>query len=76
MAQRNRSVTAKAGKSWAALRITHANAAGIDIGNATYFVVMPPDRDDQPVRGIPSFLVGLNAIADWLKSHRILALRR
>ena len=29
---------------------------------------MPPDRDDQPVRGFPSFLVGLNAIADWLKA--------
>ena len=67
MAQRNRSVSRKPARSRAALTITHPNAAGIDIGNAAHYVAVPPDRDDEPVREFPSFTVGLNAIADWLK---------
>jgi transposase len=50
----------------AALTITHPNAAGIDIGSASHFVAVPPDRDDEPVREFPSFTVDLNALADWL----------
>jgi transposase len=67
MAQRNRSLTSSPGRSRAAaLTITHPNAAGIDIGSASHFVAVPPDRDDEPVREFPSFTVDLNAIADWL----------
>ena len=66
MAQRNRSISLKPGKSRAALTITHPNAAGIDIGSASHFVAVPPDRDDEPVREFASFTVDLNAIADWL----------
>jgi transposase len=58
-------ISLKPGKA-AALAITHPNAAGIDIGNASHFVAVPPDRDDEPVREFPSFTVDLNAIADWL----------
>src|SRR5687767_4960630 len=65
MAQRNRSLPLKPGKS-PALTITHPNAAGIDIGSASHFVAVPPDRDDQPVREFPSFTVDINALADWL----------
>ena len=68
MAQRNRSVNLKPGKSRAALTITHPNAAAVDIGSASHFVAVPPDRDDQPVREFPSFTVDLNALADWLKA--------
>ena len=71
MAQRNRSVNLKPGKSRAALTITHPNAAAVDIGSASHFVAVPPDRDDQPVREFPSFTVDLNALADWLKACRI-----
>ena len=71
LAQRNRSVSLKPGKSRAALTITHPNAAGIDIGNMAHFVAVPPDRDDEPVREFPSFTVDLNAIADWLKACRV-----
>ena len=77
MADRNRSVSRKLGKSRAALTITHPNAAGrgwpraIDIGNAAHFVAVPPDRDDEPVREFPSFTVDLNAIADWLEACRV-----
>ena len=67
MAQRNRSVPLKPGKSRAALTITHPNAAGIDIGSASHFVAVPPDRDDEPVQEFSSFTVDLHALADWLK---------
>jgi Transposase len=55
----------------AALTITHANAAGIDIGSASHFVAVPPDRDDESVREFPSFTVDLNALADWLQACRV-----
>lgn len=66
MAQRNRSISLKPGKSRAALTITHPNAAGIDIGSAFHFVAVPPDRDEQSVREFASFTVDLNALANWL----------
>ena len=69
MAQRNRNVIPKPGKSRAAaLTITHPDAAGIDIGSASHFVAVPPDRDDQPVREFASFTTDLDAMADWLKA--------
>ena len=66
MAQRNRAVGLKPSKARTALTITHPNAAGIDIGSASHFVAVPPDRDEEPVREFASFTVDLNAIADWL----------
>ena len=68
MAQRNARVSLKPGKSRAALTITHPNAAGIDIGSASHFVAVPPDRDDAPVREFSSFTIDLNVLADWLKA--------
>lgn len=68
MAARNARINRKPGQSRAALTITHPNAAGIDIGSASHFVAVPPERDDEPVREFPSFTVDLNAIADWLKT--------
>ena len=68
MAERNRSINLKPGKSrQPALSITHPNAAGIDIGSTSHYVAVPPDRDDNPVREFPSFTTDLNALADWLK---------
>jgi transposase len=66
LAQRNRTVFLKPGKSRPTLSITHPNAAGIDIGSASHFVAVAPDRDDQPVREFASFTADLNALADWL----------
>lgn len=68
LAQRNRSFPLKSGKSRAALTLTHPNAAGIDIGSASHFVAVPPDRDDEPVREFPSFTADLHALADWLQA--------
>lgn len=66
MAQRNHRVPPKPSKSRQALSLTHPNAAGIDIGSASHFVAVPPDRDDDPVREFKSFTVDLHALADWL----------
>jgi transposase len=66
LAQRNRTLSLKPGKSRQTLAITHPNAAGIDIGSASHFVAVPPDRDDEPVREFASFTADLNALADWL----------
>src|SRR3989442_14170602 len=66
LAKRNRSIHLKAGKSRQALTLTHPNAAGIDIGSASHYVAVPPDRDDEPVREFASFTVDLQRLADWL----------
>jgi transposase len=66
LAQRNRSISLKAGKSRQALTLTHPNAAGIDIGSAAHYVAVPPDRDDEPVREFASFTADLQRLADWL----------
>jgi transposase len=68
---RKKSISLKPGKGREALTITHPNAAGIDIGSATHYVAVPPDRDDEPVRAFPSFTVDLHAIADWLKVCKV-----
>lgn len=60
MAASNRSVARSA------LRLTHPNAAGIDIGSASHYVAVPPDRDDEPVREFASFTSDLLRLADWL----------
>jgi len=71
MTARKKQISLKPGKNRDALTITHPNAAGIDIGSATHFVAVPPDRDDEPVRAFPSFTVDLYALADWLKVCKI-----
>lgn len=69
MAERNRKLAARPQEPHAApLRITYPNAAGIDIGCASHFVAVPPDRDDYPVREFPSFTADLHALADWLRN--------
>ena len=64
-------VKLKPGKNQAALRITHPNAAGIDIGSASHYVAVPPDRDDEPVREFHCFTADLNEMADWLSACRV-----
>ena len=50
------------------LEVAHPNAAGIDIGSASHFVAVPPDREDEPVREFKSFTPDLEALAQWLKA--------
>lgn len=53
------------------LDVVHANAAGIDIGNESHFVAVPPGRDAEPVREFGSWTADLERMAAWLKSCRI-----
>ena len=53
------------------LRIVHANAGGIDVGNESHYVAVPPDRDPNPVREFGCWTAALNQMAEWLKSCRV-----
>lgn len=53
------------------LNIANPNAAGIDVGSASHFVAVPPDRDDEAVREFSSFTADLERLADWLAECEI-----
>src|ERR1700730_2986626 len=53
------------------LEVVHPHAAGIDIGNASHYVAVPPSRDPQPVRCFGCTTAELKAMAEWLKQCRI-----
>jgi hypothetical protein len=42
------------------------DAAGIDCGQHSHFVAVPPDRDPQSVREFRTFTTDLQRLADWL----------
>jgi transposase len=42
------------------------DAAGIDCGQNSHFVAVPPARDPQPVREFRTFTADLHRLADWL----------
>jgi len=50
------------------LDVVHANAAGIDIGNESHYVAVPPDRDVNPVQQFACFTEDLQRMATWLES--------
>jgi transposase len=49
------------------LERVHRDAAGIDVGNGSHFVAVPPDRDPEPVREFGCWTADLQRMADWLK---------
>jgi transposase len=49
------------------LEVIHPHAAGIDIGNESHYVAVPPSRDSQPVRCFGCTTAELKAMAAWLK---------
>ena len=53
------------------LELVHPNAAGIDIGNESHFVAVPPARDAEPVREFGSWTADLNRMAEWLIARGI-----
>jgi len=66
---RTRSKKAMDEQNWSLnLDVVHSNAAGIDIGNESHYVAVPPDRDPEPVRQFACFTEDLHRMADWLKS--------
>jgi transposase len=54
-----------------AFEIVHPNAAGIDVSSEDYFIAVPVDRDEQPVRRFGCFTESLFQIVHWLKKCRI-----
>src|ERR1022692_1915469 len=52
----------------AELIVVHPNAAGIDVGNPSHFVSVPPERDQTPVREFGSWTADLRDMVAWLKS--------
>src|SRR5215469_2581352 len=53
------------------LEVVHPDAAGIDIGNESHHVAVPPTRDSQTVRRFGCTTAELKAMADWLKQCKI-----
>jgi transposase len=53
------------------LEVVHPDAAGIDIGNESHYVAVPPSRDSQPVRRFGCTTAELKAMAGWLKQNGI-----
>jgi transposase len=53
------------------LTIVHSNAGGIDVGNESHFVAVPPDRDTHPVREFGCWTAELKRMAQWLNTCRI-----
>src|SRR6266481_3639439 len=48
------------------LQVVHPHAAGIDIGNESHYVAVPPSRDPQPVRCFGCTTAELKTMAQWL----------
>src|SRR5215469_8775603 len=53
------------------LEVIHPDAAGIDIGNESHYVAVPPSRDSQPIRRFGCTTAELKAMAAWLKQCEI-----
>ena len=47
------------------------DAAGVDCGQNSHFVAVPPERDPQPVREFRTFTAELYQLADWLKQCQV-----
>src|SRR6202166_2897045 len=53
------------------MEVVHPDAAGIDIGNESHYVAVPPTRDSQPVRRFGCTTSELKEMAGWLKQCAI-----
>src|SRR6267143_3419031 len=69
--KQRREMTRKIQSEDLSLEVVHPDAAGIDIGNESHYVAVPPTRDSQPVRHFGCTTAELKAMAAWLKQCRI-----
>src|SRR5205807_8492734 len=67
--KQRREMTRKIQSEDISLQETHRDTAGIDIGNESHYVAVPPIRDSQPVPRYGCSTADLNASADWLKQY-------
>ena len=65
--KQRREMTRKIQSEDISLEMIHPDAAGIDIGNESHYVGVPPTRDSQSVRRFGCTTAELKAMADWLK---------
>ena len=65
--KQRRELTRKIQSQDLSLEVVHPDAAGIDIGNESHYVAVPPTRDSQPVRRFGCTTGELKAMAQWLK---------
>src|SRR5215468_10128936 len=69
--KQRREMTRKIQAEDLSLEVVHPHAAGIDIGNESHYVAVPPGRDNQSVRRFGCTTAELKAMADWLKHCEI-----
>src|ERR1700674_270812 len=69
--KQRREMTRKIQSEDLSLEVVHPDAAGIDIGNQSHYVAVPPTRDSQPVQRFGCTTAELKAMAEWLKQCRI-----
>src|SRR5260370_20612973 len=55
------------------LEVVHPDAAGIDIGNESHHVAVPPSRNSQPGRRFRGTTAQLKAMPEWLEQSAIRA---
>src|ERR1700740_3705039 len=65
--KQRREMTRKIPSEDLSLEVVHPDAAGIDIGNESHYVAVPPTRDSQPVRRFGCTTAELKQMAVWLK---------
>jgi len=65
--KQRREMTRKIQSEDISLEVIHPNAAGIDIGNESHYVAVPPARDSEPVRRFGCTTAELKAMANWLQ---------
>src|ERR1700726_1613853 len=69
--KQRREVTGKIQSEVLSLEVVHPDAAGIDIGNESHYVAVPPTRDSEPVRRFGCTTAELQEMALWLKQCAI-----
>ena len=69
--KQRREMTRKIQSEDISLEVIHPDAAGIDIGNESHYVAVPPARDSEPVRQFGCTTAELKEMAVWLKQCRI-----
>jgi len=65
--KQRREMTRKIQSEDISLEVIHPDAAGIDIGNESHYVAVPPARDSEPVRQFGCTTAELKEMAVWLK---------
>jgi transposase len=69
--KQRREMTRKIQSEDISLEVIHPDAAGIDIGNESHYVAVPPTRDNEPVRRFGCTTAELKEMAVWLKQCAI-----